>query len=51
MWILAFLKNPSISWTKFLEYALELTNTPINPNKINGNWHIEIVTLEEGDML
>ncbi|KAG2029557.1 hypothetical protein BDR03DRAFT_987669 [Suillus americanus] len=47
----AFPKNAKISRTKFLEHALELTNTPINSNKINANWHIEVVTLGEGNML
>ncbi|KAG2355759.1 hypothetical protein BDR07DRAFT_1381280 [Suillus spraguei] len=51
MWITAFPKNPSISRTKFSEHSLELTNTPINPDKIKANWDIEVVTLEEGDML
>jgi hypothetical protein len=51
MWIPAFPKNPNISRTKFLEHSLELTDTPINPDKIKANWNIEVVTLEEGDML
>lgn len=51
MWITAFPKNPSISRTKFSEHSLELTNTPIDPDKIKANWDIEVVTLEEGDML
>ncbi|KAG2337143.1 hypothetical protein BDR05DRAFT_1005280 [Suillus weaverae] len=51
MWIPAFPQNPNISRTKFLEHSLELTDTPIKPNKIKANWHMEVVTLEEGDML
>ncbi|KAG1777593.1 hypothetical protein EV702DRAFT_1045334 [Suillus placidus] len=49
-WIPAFLRNPNISRTKFIELSLPLTNLLANRTEIEENWSMEVVTLEEGDL-
>ncbi|KAG2030103.1 hypothetical protein BDR03DRAFT_987302 [Suillus americanus] len=50
IWITAFPKNENISRTTFLKHSMLLTDLLANRDEIEANWHMEVVTLLEGDL-